>query len=131
MRSVTEIILHCTATPEGREVSLAEVDGWHRRRGFACIGYHYLIHLDGSVDEGRPLTQVGAHCAGHNQHSVGVCYVGGLSCDGKPKDTRTERQRVSLRNLIRELQTKFPQATVHCHNEYAPKACPCFSIKDL
>ena len=79
MRKITEIIVHCTATPEGRQVSVADVDSWHRRQGLSSIGYHYLVGIDGAVGRGRPETAVGAHCRGHNACSIGVCYVGG--CD--------------------------------------------------
>ncbi|MBO5749348.1 MAG: N-acetylmuramoyl-L-alanine amidase, partial [Bacteroidaceae bacterium] len=75
MRRIDKIIVHCTATPEGREVSVKEIDRWHRERGFKCIGYHYVIGLDGKVSEGRPIEEIGAHCTGQNSHSVGVCYV--------------------------------------------------------
>mgnify|MGYP002622132162 CR=1 FL=1 len=130
MRQITEIIIHCTATPEGRDVSLDDIRQWHRAHGFADIGYHYIIHLDGSVSKGRPLNQPGAHCVGHNANSIGIAYVGGLATDKKtPKDTRTERQKTSIRNLLRELLTQFPKAMVHGHREFANKACPCFDVK--
>ena len=82
MRKIDDIIIHCTATAEGRDVSVADIRRWHKARGFVDVGYHYVVYLDGSVHEGRPLAQVGAHCRGHNAHSVGVCYVGGLAADG-------------------------------------------------
>ena len=127
MRSITEIIIHCTATPAGRETTVADVRRWHKARGFADIGYHYLIYIDGSVHEGRPIEKVGAHCLGHNAHSIGVCYVGGLSADGKcAEDTRTAAQKQSLRTMLRILKRHFPNVTIHGHNEFANKACPCF-----
>lgn len=126
MRRVTKIIVHCTATPAGREVSVAEVDGWHRAQGFRCIGYHYLVGLDGSVHAGRPEHEVGAHCKGQNDCSVGVAYVGGLDADGNPADTRTPQQRDALKRLIVELRKRYAGATVHGHREFAVKACPCF-----
>lgn len=130
MRKIDEIIIHCSDTPEGREVSVSEIDRWHRQRGFACIGYHYVIHLDGSVEKGRPDSQIGAHCKGHNLHSIGICYIGGKDKANKvAKDTRTERQKVAIRNLIRELFISYPTATVHGHNEFAKKACPCFDVQ--
>lgn len=132
MRKIDEIIIHCTATPEGRAVSVADVDRWHRARGFRSIGYHYLVALDGTIEAGRPVEQQGAHCTGHNARSVGVCYVGGLTRDGRsPKDTRTPAQRKSLRALVGELRRRFPGATVHGHCEFAAKACPCFPISEL
>ena len=130
MRSITEIIIHCTATPAGRETTVADVRRWHKARGFADIGYHYLIYIDGSVHEGRPIEKVGAHCLGHNAHSIGVCYVGGLTEDGKhPCDTRTPEQRDALLALLKELKDKFPNATIHGHREFANKTCPCFDVQ--
>jgi SAM-dependent methyltransferase len=81
MRKIDRIIIHCTATPQGREVTVGEVDRWHRARGFSGIGYHYLIGLDGNMRTGRSVKQAGAHCEGQNAHSIGVCYVGGLAAD--------------------------------------------------
>lgn len=130
MRTINEIIVHCSATPEGRNVTVKDIDTWHRQRGFRCIGYHYVIYLDGSVHTGRPESQVGAHCLGHNSHSIGVCYIGGVAKDGKtPKDTRTDAQKESLIKLIKELKAKYPKATVHGHREYANKACPSFDVQ--
>lgn len=108
----------------------AEVDRWHKARGFSCIGYHYLIGLDGKVEVGRPEERVGAHCVGHNTTSIGVCYVGGLARDGKTtKDTRTDAQRAALLTLLSDLRRRYPAARIHGHNEFAAKACPCFNAK--
>ena len=132
MRNINEIIIHCSATPEGRNVTVDEVRRWHRQQGFADVGYHYLIYLDGSVHPGRPIEQVGAHCRGHNAHSIGVCYIGGLTADGKrPKDTRTTRQKLALQALVQILKLNFPQATVHGHREFAAKDCPCFEVASM
>ena len=131
MRKIDKIILHCTATPEGREVTVADVTAWHKERGFRTIGYHYLVYLDGTVVCGRREEEIGAHCLGQNAGSIGVCYVGGLDSRGRPKDTRTAAQRVALRNLVEGLQRRYPHATLHGHNEFAAKACPCFKISDL
>lgn len=129
MRKIDKIIIHCTATPEGRAVSVADVTRWHKARGFRTIGYHYLIGLDGTVYPGRPLEQVGAHCVGQNANSVGVCYVGGCDKQMRPKDTRTAAQRESLRRLVKELKARFAGVTVHGHREFAAKACPSFDVR--
>lgn len=152
MRSISKIIIHCSATPEGKNFSVSEIRRWHLQRGFADIGYHFVIYLDGSVHVGRPLQKSGAHCKGQNKNSIGICYVGGLASDGKtPKDTRTDTQKASLVKLITELRQQFPNASVHGHREFtcqrgkyeagfnisecsrectacefASKACPCF-----
>lgn len=130
MRTINEIIIHCSATPEGKDFSVADIDRWHRQQGWQGIGYHYVVYRDGSVHNGRPEARQGAHCLGHNEHSIGVCYIGGLASDGKTaKDTRTPAQRASLRQLVAELLLKYPAAEVHGHNEYARKACPSFDVQ--
>lgn len=130
MRRIKEIIIHCTATKEGEDVTVASIDAYHRSKGWNGIGYHYVIYRDGSVHKGRDLVKIGAHCQGHNSISVGVCYVGGLDSEGNPKDTRTAEQKASLAQLISELRQRFPNATVHGHREFANKACPCFNVKE-
>ena len=119
MRNINKIIVHCSATPEGKAFSVDDIRRWHLKRGFADIGYHFVIYLDGSVHVGRPLAKAGAHCKGHNAHSVGVCYIGGCEAHSqKPKDTRTEEQKRSLVRLITELRQQFPNASVHGHREF-------------
>lgn len=78
----------------------------------------------------RSVEEVGAHCKGHNTVSIGVCYIGGLSKDGKPKDTRTPQQKPALKALIVQLEVEYPEAMVHGHNEFSSKACPCFDVKE-
>ena len=130
MRNITKIIVHCSATPEGKNFTVKQIDACHRQRGFNGIGYHFVIYLDGSVHVGRALAKAGAHCKGYNAHSVGVCYIGGVATDGKtPKDTRTDAQKASLVKLITELRQQFPNASVHGHREFANKACPCFDAR--
>lgn len=127
MRKITEIIIHCSATPAGREVTVADIDRWHRQSGYRCIGYHYVVTLDGTVCTGRPVADAGAHCRGHNACSIGVCYVGGLATDCRtPADTRTDAQRASLLALLRRLRRLYPAAVIRSHRDFAPKACPSF-----
>ena len=102
MRKINKIILHCTATKEGQDFTVDDVRRWHIGRGFADIGYHYLIYLDGSVHKGRPIVRIGAHCSGQNKDSIGICYVGGLDSNNKPKDTRTDEQKAALVKLVKE-----------------------------
>jgi len=130
MRKITEIIIHCSATPEGRDYTIADIDSWHRARGFKCIGYHYVIYRDGSVHIGRNVKEPGAHCRGHNPTSIGICYIGGCDLSGHPKDTRTPEQTASLRALLESLRRDFPAATVHGHYEFAAKACPSFKVPE-
>jgi len=122
MRKIDLIIVHCSATPEGKDFTTTDIDRWHRQRGFASIGYHFVIYRDGSVHHGRPLAQVGAHCQGHNAHSIGICYIGGLTADGKhPKDSRTEEQKSALVALLRKLRVQFPNAKIRGHREMTCK----------
>ena len=129
MRVITKIIVHCTATKEGQTVTVPDVIRWHKARGFNTIGYHYLIGLNGERWNGRPIEQIGAHTTGHNTNSIGICYVGGLDMNLKPKDTRTPAQKTALISLIKELKQKYLQATIHGHREFANKACPCFDAR--
>lgn len=129
-RNINEIIVHCSATAEGKDFTTAQIKQWHLARGFSDIGYHWVIYRDGSVHPGRDESKIGAHCTGHNSHSIGVCYIGGCASDGKtPKDTRTDAQKAALVKLLKELKTRYPKATIHGHREYANKACPSFDAK--
>lgn len=130
MRKITDIILHCSATPEGRDIHADTIRTWHKQQGWRDIGYHYVITLSGKVEWGRPIEEVGAHCAGHNFNSIGICYIGGIDKQGRAKDTRTPAQTAALHQLVKTLQEEYhiPDSNVHCHNEYSAKACPSFSI---
>lgn len=129
MRKIDKIIIHCSATPEGRSVTVADITAWHKKRGFRTIGYHYVIYLNGELHQGRKESEVGAHTIGQNQNSIGICYVGGVDANMKAKDTRTSIQKAVLRDLVADLKRRYPGATVHGHNEFAAKACPSFDVK--
>lgn len=130
-RPVKDIILHCSATPEGRDYSVATIRKWHQAQGWADIGYHYVVYRDGTVNVGRNIDQVGSHCTGHNTGSIGICYIGGCDATGKKaKDTRTPKQKAALKTLVRKLMNIYSLTldNVHCHNSYtSAKACPSFS----
>ncbi len=129
MRKIDKIIIHCSATKEGQNYKARDIDFWHRQRGYAKIGYHYVIDLDGTVEIGREESEVGAHTKGYNSNSIGICYIGGLNIEGKAKDTRTKEQKEALWDLLRQLLNKYPDATIHGHNEFAKKDCPCFNVQ--
>ncbi|MHC5656030.1 N-acetylmuramoyl-L-alanine amidase [Stappia sp. ICDLI1TA098] len=131
MRTIHTIVIHCSATPEGRAVSVDTIRKWHLDRGWRDIGYHFVIDLEGNVHKGRPIGLVGAHVAGHNTGAIGVCYVGGVTNDGRldPKDTRTPAQREALASLVAELAETYPGIrSVRGHRDFpgVAKACPCF-----
>ncbi len=127
----TEIIVHCSATPEGKDYTVYDIQRWHVQRGFNAIGYNFVIYRDGSIHQGRQTCKVGAHCHKHNSVSVGVCYIGGMDEENKhPKDTRTDAQKASLLELLTYLKAKYPDATIYGHRDFAKKACPCYNAKE-
>ena len=114
MRTVTLIVVHCSANQAGSAFRMADIDRYHRSLGWIGCGYHYVIPTDGTVEPGRPEE---------------MCYIGGLSSKGKPTDTRTEAQRVALLRLLEELHQRYPKALIVGHRDLDPrKACPCFDV---
>ncbi len=143
MRSIALRVYHCSADREGIEHLLSYYDKMHRKRGFRKFAYHLLVHLDGTIDVGRLLHEIGAHAKGKNLHSVGVCYVGGLDEHGKAKDTRTVQQIHALRAIDNVLKSLFPESEAVGHRDLSVdlngdgvisknewmKQCPCFDVK--
>lgn len=137
------LVIHCTATPEGREVSADEIRRWHTApkaeggRGWKQVGYTDMIHLDGKVERlvrNNEDMQVDAFevtngAKGYNTVARHIVYVGGVAADGKAKDTRTEAQRNTLAAYVRDFHARFPQVRIIGHNEIAPKACPSFNVQ--
>lgn len=144
MKEIDTIVIHCSATREGMDVRASDIDKWHKERGFAMIGYNYVIDLDGVLEVGRPLTMNGAHCLGYNDHSIGICYIGGLDRYGNPKDTRTQAQKITMARVVQNLMDSHPSIVrVIGHRDTSPdlngdgkitpnewiKACPCFDVQ--
>ena len=128
---IRKIIIHCSATREGQDISADEIRGWHKAKGWSDIGYHYIISLDGTIAKGREDNIPGAHCRGHNGNSLGICYIGGVERDAKtPKDTRTDEQKESLETLLTVLKIQHPESKVHGHRDFSPKACPSFDATE-
>lgn len=142
-RRITMLVWHCTATREGQFHDRKSIDAMHRANGWSGIGYHKLILLDGAVQVGRPENRVGAHVANFNANSLGFSYVGGLDRSGKPKDTRTDSQKVTMRELTQRTLEKYPSIKILCgHRDLSPdkdgdgvveshewiKVCPCFDV---
>lgn len=144
MRDIKRIIIHCTATKEGQDFDVSDIRRWHLANGWKNIGYHFVIKLNGDIQEGRNIQQAGAHTKGYNQDSIGICYIGGCDKDGKPKDTRTEEQKNALYCLVKTLMKKYGVSEVKGHRDYSPdknhdgkitqnewvKSCPCFEVSD-
>lgn len=128
------IIIHCSATREGQDFSAADIDRWHRQRGFRKIGYHLVVRLDGSYERGRADNEEGAHCTqqGMNRRSISICYIGGLDAAGRPKDTRTDAQKRTMRTLVATLRGRYGHLPVLGHRDVkgVAKACPCFDAVD-
>lgn len=132
MRKITHIVVHCTATPEGREHTALDVRNWHKKKGWKDIGYHWLVRIDGTIEPGRAESQIGAHVEGHNATSIGVVYVGGVDKDTfKPRDTRTDKQKGSLYSLLKDLKKRHPEAIILGHRDFkgVNKACPSFDAR--
>ena len=129
MRTITLLVIHCSAVRPDQRSSAAQIDTWHRRdRHYKFgIGYHYVVRRDGSIEPGRPEWMVGAHCKNHNAHSLGICYEGGLDIRGDPADTRTLAQKLAMVQLLEVLRRRYPKALIVGHHDLNPqKACPCF-----
>ena len=126
-RTIKEIIIHCSATPEGKDFTVLDIRRWHKAKGWSDIGYHYVIYRNGHVEPGRDVDLVGAHCTGHNSYSIGVCYIGGMDAANKnPKDTRTLAQKAALLSLLVDLKKIYYSAKIYGHRDFANKACPSF-----
>ena len=148
MREINLIVVHCAATPEGKDFTVQDIDRWHKDRGWKGIGYHWVIYRDGSIHAGRPESEIGAHVEGYNAHSIGICYIGGCAATknakGKypSKDTRTPEQKAAMRQLVDKLLQKYPGSRVCGHRDlYGDtnhdgkitqsdwlKSCPCFDV---
>ena len=129
IRSVEYLIVHCSATRESQDLGAEEIRGWHLKRGWLDIGYHFVIRRDGTVETGRPTTRPGAHARGFNHLSLGICLVGGVESDGRtPEANFTHAQWEALEELLLELLEEFPCAAVIGHRDLpnVSKACPSF-----
>lgn len=150
MNKIDSIIIHCSATRAGQDLTAKDIDRMHRARVFNQIGYNYVIRIDGTVEKGRSLAVDGAHCntkgfseSSYNKHSIGICYIGGLDANGKPTDTRTIAQKAALRELVAKLCKEYEIIEVLGHRDTSPdldgsgevepkeyiKACPCFDVR--
>lgn len=139
-RTIKEIIIHCTATPEGQNYTVEQCRADHKKQGWSDIGYHYLVYRDGSVHEGRNVDYIGAHCStgGHNTYSIGIAYVGGVEnkpgvpyAKQKSKDTRTLAQKAALLSLLMDLRKLYPEAKIYGHHDFEPKKdCPSFDARN-
>lgn len=127
MKNVKYIVIHCSFTPQGRDVKASEIKRWHiEENGWKNVGYHNIIEIDGNVVKGRSISEKGAGVLNHNHHSIHICYVGGMSLDGKPQDTRTLAQKETLLLLLIFYKDLFPNAKILGHRDLAIRDCPSF-----
>lgn len=123
------IVVHCAATKPSMDTTAADIDRWHRERGWLKIGYHFVIRRNGEIEEGRKVDEVGAHASGYNSSSVSICLIGGLSEDGTSSENNfTEEQWESFGAVIDTLTNKYPNAKVIGHNDISKKDCPTFDV---
>ena len=148
MRKIKVAVVHCSATPEGRDLKEKDIEAMHKVRfkkiGGKHIGYHHVILLDGTDIQTKHYDFIGQHVAGANSETVGICYIGGLDKNLKPKDTRTEAQKKALEFRLKELVKQFPGLKIRGHRDYSPdldgdgiiepfeflKVCPCFDARN-
>ncbi len=124
MRNITKHIIHCSDSPDDRKVTVADIDSWHKQRGWKGIGYHYVIYRDGSIHNGRGELEIGAHCEGHNSESIGTCLIG--------QSVFTKEQFTALKQLHAVLKIKYPAIQSFGHRDFNPaKTCPNFDVKKV
>ena len=124
------IVVHCAATKPSMDIGADTIRDWHvNGNGWRDIGYHLVIRRDGSVEKGRDINDSGAHAAGYNSKSIGLCLVGGMAEDNSAEDNFTAQQWTSLLATVKELEVDFPNAKVIGHNEISEKECPSFDVQ--
>lgn len=133
-RNITRIIVHCSATPEGRYHNAQDIHRWHKERGWAGIGYHYVLMLSGELQQGRSIHYTGAHAKGYNKNSLAICLIGGTDSNLKPKeDSFTVEQKLFLESFLIEVHAMYPNAEILGHRDLpgVSKACPCLEVSDI
>ncbi len=146
-RTIDHLIIHCSATKAGQNITATDIDRWHRERGWWGCGYHYVITRDGRVqsaekgDRCRPLDKAGAHVGdcgpGWNSRSIGICMAGGVGENGKAENNFTPEQFAALETLVVDTLKRFPSiTTIGGHRDLIrktkapPKDCPSFEVSD-
>ena len=130
-REINKIILHCSDTKTSQSFDISDIDLWHRKRGWDCVGYHYYIKLDGTLQLGRDINKKGSHCYGQNTKSIGICFEGGLNLDGSKWDEPLNEQLLTYDVLKAYLDSVFGALPVYGHYEFSDKECPNFILEDV
>lgn len=128
------IVVHCAATKPSMDIGVTEITRWHtdpppKGRGWKDIGYHFVIRRSGEIENGRAVYEIGAHVAGYNHNSVGVCLVGGIDAKGKAQNNFTPLQFATLRGILKNLKHTYPKAEIVGHRDLnSGKECPSFDV---
>ena len=129
MRKLESIIIHCSATSEKQNFDVDDIRQWHTEKGWSDIGYHYVITRAGEIQEGRFIEKVGAHAKGYNDHSVGICLVGGINSETEKADANfTFSQYQALAKIKDQLFDAFGELEIIGHRDVSSKDCPCFDV---
>lgn len=136
MRTINQIIVHCSATPPSMDIGVDEIRGWHvDERGWSDVGYHFIIRRNGDLEHGRPIARAGAHAKGFNEKSIGICLIGGTDSDDKTKAEAnfTLEQYLALFEHANFLMNGYGIKDIKGHRDLPGviKACPCFDVKSL
>ena len=118
---IDKIVIHCSATPNGRHTTAEDIHTWHLQKNFDGIGYHHVIRTDGVLESGRPHYWKGSHAYGRNEDSLGICMIG--------TDFYSVQQWAILDDLLRKLLIQYPGAKIMGHNELSNKKCPGFDVQ--
>ena len=123
-RSETDqVVIHHTGNPTDDDLSAAEINASHKARGWSCIGYHYVVRKDGTVEQGRPHWTVGAHAYGHNSHTIGIHVCGNFE-EAVPTDEQIESLAMLLANLCTDYGLPIDRDHIVGHRELMATACP-------
>lgn len=127
-----KIVVHCSATRPLCSIDRRSIDQMHRNKGWLCVGYHFIIKTDGTIQRGRPIDAVGSHVKCHNSDSIGICLIGGVDVHGKSKDNFTDKQYAALKELLDYLLSVYRDCEVLGHRDFkgVSKDCPCFDVKN-
>ena len=129
-KSTESIVIHCSATKSSMDIGLVEIRKWHvEDNGWRDVGYHYIIRRNGEVELGRRHDDTGAHAAGYNHKTIGVCMVGGMADDNSAENNFTDKQWTSVSDLIKQIKVNYPDVHVIGHNEISSKECPSFDVQ--
>ena len=128
--STDYIVIHCSATKPSMDIGAETIKDWHvNERKWRDIGYHKVIKRHGDVEDGRDIRDSGAHSAGYNSKSVGLCMVGGMAEDNSAENNFTAQQWTALLDLVKQIKVDYPEADVIGHNEISEKECPSFDVQ--